>query len=143
MSDAEWMRAHGAGCELMGRGTGVPESLRSLADIVESEFGENVPDKLLAALGSVLLQRRADQAEMTRLRDTIRQPRPIGDSDLESAIDSLGLPHLLGRVADICHEKAEHVLTNWQDKALAGEWSKAARIIERGAATRTVMGFKR
>lgn len=66
--DSDFMRNHDAGCELMGRGTGVPESLCALADHIESICGERVPDGLLAALGSVLLQRRADQREISELR---------------------------------------------------------------------------
>jgi len=57
MSDVEFMRAHEAGCELLGRGTGVPESLSDLADHI-TRVVCNPSDGLIAALGRVLLRHR-------------------------------------------------------------------------------------
>ncbi len=54
--------------------------------------------------------------------------------DLEMMIDKCGLSKVLFFIAEICHEKADHVETNWQDKALAKEWSKDAKTVERIAA---------
>lgn len=50
--------------------------------------------------------------------------------DLENIIDSLGLSTTLELIADICHEKSEHIQTNWQDKVTAQPWEKAAKWIE-------------
>ena len=41
---------------------------------------------------------------------------------LEKMIDTHGLPSVLEMLGDICHEKAEHIRTNWQDAALANTW---------------------
>jgi hypothetical protein len=53
---------------------------------------------------------------------------------LESIIDQNSLSSLLQALAEVCEEKATHVLDNWQDKALAAEWTGAARKIERALA---------
>lgn len=73
MTDSEYLKAHDAGLELMGRGSGVPESLCHLADRIESAMGEVLPDGFIAELGRVLLQRRADQAEIASLRSQLRE----------------------------------------------------------------------
>lgn len=44
---------------------------------------------------------------------------------LEELVDACGLDLVLGALANICAEKADHVLTNWQDRALADAWTKA------------------
>lgn len=53
--DVEFYRAHDAGCEMLGRGGGVPETLCKIADHIEAAFGEVVPDKIIAACGRLLL----------------------------------------------------------------------------------------
>lgn len=50
-------------------------------------------------------------------------------ADLETIIDSRGLPMLLAAIGTICHDKAEHVLTNWQDNGLACVWEGRANKI--------------
>lgn len=57
--DVEFYRAHDAGCEMLGRGSGVPETLCKVADLIEGAFGEDVPDKIIAACGGLLLAWRA------------------------------------------------------------------------------------
>ena len=52
---------------------------------------------------------------------------------LEAMIDVAGLPAVLDALGTICREKAEHVQSNWQDTALARQWTRAAKIIERAA----------
>lgn len=47
-------------------------------------------------------------------------------ADLETIIDSRGLPLLLAAIATICHNKADHVQTNWQDAGLARVWEGRA-----------------
>jgi hypothetical protein len=50
---------------------------------------------------------------------------------MEEVMDKEGLAQLVQLVAEICYEKAEHVLTNWQDKNLAKLWEKDAKLLER------------
>ena len=49
---------------------------------------------------------------------------------LETMIDKNGLAGTLDDVTAICYAKAEHILANWQDKELAAEWMKAAKLID-------------
>lgn len=58
--------------------------------------------------------------------------------DLEQMVDRLGLSKVLFMLAEICHEKADHVETNWQDRVLASEWIKDAKAIEKLAAKNRV-----
>lgn len=51
----------------------------------------------------------------------------------EALIDSTGLEDAVSIMADICHEKAEHILSNWQDEILAKRWSCAAKFLEQAA----------
>ena len=44
---------------------------------------------------------------------------------LEALVDSCGLSSVLMALSEVCGEKAEHILTNWQDKALARDWATA------------------
>ena len=49
---------------------------------------------------------------------------------LEQSIDKLGVDSFLELVGTICHEKAEHVASNWQDKGLARQWENIGHAIE-------------
>lgn len=51
-------------------------------------------------------------------------------TELEQAIDSIGLRRLLDLVTNICHEKADHVRTNWQDESMARAWERDAKRID-------------
>ena len=53
---------------------------------------------------------------------------------LEAMVDRHGLDGVLSILTEICNEKSEHVLVNWQDKALAKNWTVNARVIEKLAA---------
>lgn len=48
---------------------------------------------------------------------------------LEMMIDSAphGLSDIVGALADIAAEKANHILTNWQDEKLAKVWLTQAK----------------
>lgn len=46
------------------------------------------------------------------------------EEKLEEMIDKAGLYAVLSELAIICGEKAEHIATNWQDKALASSWAR-------------------
>lgn len=50
---------------------------------------------------------------------------------LERLIDTTDMSAVLRAIAQICHEKAEHVRTNWQDDATANQWSRLGSKIER------------
>lgn len=50
---------------------------------------------------------------------------------LEKEIDAHGLYAVMEALRDVTNEKAEHVRTNWGDEALAKEWDKANRVLER------------
>jgi hypothetical protein len=55
--------------------------------------------------------------------------RPCDKDTLEGIIDIHGLPEVVRMLAEICSEKAEHILVNWDDKALADRWNKASAQI--------------
>lgn len=44
---------------------------------------------------------------------------------LEATVDRYSLSEILAILADIAHDKAEHIEVNWQDLATAEEWIKA------------------
>ncbi len=57
------------------------------------------------------------------------------DADaIEVMIDRFGLSATLETVADIAREKADHILSNWQDSATARSWDRIANRIDRTAA---------
>ncbi len=37
--------------------------------------------------------------------------------------------HLLSMLENICHDKAEHCATNWQDRVLSSAWRRGAKRI--------------
>ena len=61
-------------------------------------------------------------------------------NQLETMIDQYGLDAVTDAIADICIQKTEHVLTNWQDADLAEHWNKAAKIVN--AATGKILDLK-
>lgn len=54
-------------------------------------------------------------------------------STLEAMVDAYGLETVLYALGDICSEKSEHILTNWQDDYLARYWAKRGVRITRVA----------
>ena len=47
--------------------------------------------------------------------------------ELEAMLDGgHSIADVLSMLAEVCDEKAEHVRTNWQDKVLAREWTRAS-----------------
>jgi hypothetical protein len=57
---------------------------------------------------------------------------------LEQVIDSCGLLETVLAVALICEAKALHIESAWQDKLLAKSWQRAAEVLHRAAATKSV-----
>lgn len=48
-------------------------------------------------------------------------------AELEGLIDRVGLHAVVGAIADICGEKAEHLRTYWQDNNSAHAWDGASK----------------
>lgn len=55
-----------------------------------------------------------------------RFPDPNDQASLEAMVDRNGLRLVLDLLAEVCHDKAEHIRTNWQDKHTAAAWTQAA-----------------
>ncbi len=49
---------------------------------------------------------------------------------LESLIDQHTLADVLTALANICHEKADHLQGNWQDISAARMWTQTAKKVE-------------
>jgi hypothetical protein len=64
-------------------------------------------------------------------------------TQLEAMIDRGGLKTVLDAISGICDAKAEHILTNRQDKALAGQWAAAAARIETTAGLASIANVSR
>lgn len=66
------MKAHDAGLEVLGRGTGVPDSLKALADIIEHDKAGDIPDSTIVVLGQLLLDNRSQNAAISAARPASR-----------------------------------------------------------------------
>jgi hypothetical protein len=53
--------------------------------------------------------------------------------ELEFIVDQSSIQNVINMLARICHEKAEHVETNWQDAQLARVWRKNADVLASAA----------
>jgi hypothetical protein len=51
-------------------------------------------------------------------------------AEVEALIDAYGLFGLMECIEMVCHEKADHLNSNWQDETAAKEWTRAAKVIE-------------
>ena len=58
-----------------------------------------------------------------------------GHQDLLETVEALMDAHTLGAVlramVEVCYAKRDHLLSNWQDKAQAKEWGRAAALLAR------------
>lgn len=52
-------------------------------------------------------------------------------SDLEDLVDRVGMPEIIGSLAEIAWAKEEHVASAWQDKQLARDWSRVAKALDK------------
>lgn len=50
---------------------------------------------------------------------------------LEQLIDQHGLETVLDLLADVCHEKADHLRTTWQDRNAARMWDRDAMRLQK------------
>ena len=55
---------------------------------------------------------------------------------LEAIVDKIGIRATLELLSDVCAEKSDNVLVNWQDEGLAASWMRASKRIN--AASETV-----
>lgn len=53
------------------------------------------------------------------------------ENALEALIDGHGLCALTDALAQVCHGKAVHLQSNWQDHLAARCWRRAASVMER------------
>lgn len=53
---------------------------------------------------------------------------------LEAMVDRCGLETVVGALAIICGEKAEHIRANWQDRTLAKAWGRCSTHLNRAEA---------
>lgn len=49
---------------------------------------------------------------------------------IERMIDQSSLSAVLESIADICHAKADHLKSAWQDEAAAKQWLRAAARLD-------------
>jgi hypothetical protein len=94
-------------------------------------------------LRATLLEYRNDATRIKDLTEKFDSQRPYfcEGSDamvaLEEMVDRVGLSNVLWALEHVCHAKAEHLASNWQDAAAAKIWtrdaakcSKLAAIVE-------------
>jgi len=53
------------------------------------------------------------------------------NEELEAMVDRYGLDNVVSALVDICHAKAEHVGSVWQDWRLADAWCVNAKRLDR------------
>jgi len=56
-------------------------------------------------------------------------------AEIEIAIDRVGLSVVLQSIAEICSEKADHVMETYADKGIASNWRNVATIISKASET--------
>jgi len=52
------------------------------------------------------------------------------EEQLEGLIDRFGIIEFMDTIADIAGLKARHVMRNWEDEELAGEWEAVASELD-------------
>jgi hypothetical protein len=57
---------------------------------------------------------------------------------LERMIDESSWAGVLESLAEIAHEKAEHIRSTWQDDAMAAQWDQAGKAVTRAKDRSTV-----
>lgn len=61
--------------------------------------------------------------------------------DLEAIVDRTSLSAVLESLAYVCSEKAEHLLTNWQDETSADAWERCITPLDDLASSASKMGL--
>jgi hypothetical protein len=54
-------------------------------------------------------------------------------NELEQFIDSNGMQAVLDMLVSICHEKAHHLRSNWQDETMARQWEQGAKRLDKAS----------
>lgn len=57
--------------------------------------------------------------------------RNAAKDQLEAMIDKSSLNDVLDMLAEICHAKADHLRSNWQDEPAAKDWDRAGNRINK------------
>lgn len=70
---------------------------------------------------------------MTRIFPTTNPSNEAIQVALETLVDMIGVRHTLDLLAEVCHNKAEHIRENWQDKHTAAAWTQAAAAVKRAS----------
>ena len=52
------------------------------------------------------------------------------NTELENMVDRTDLSKVVNDLIEICHAKAEHLRSNWQDEQAARLWEKSAKALE-------------
>jgi hypothetical protein len=52
------------------------------------------------------------------------------NTTIEELIDRTSLDRVLKALADVCAEKSDHVLCNWQDAPMSERWRHAAEVMD-------------
>ena len=70
--------------------------------------------------------------------------KQVNERTLEELIDEESLRNVLDGLEAICHGKAEHLASNWQDANTAKLWEKAGKLMGKMVdhpAIRIISGF--
>ena len=66
---------------------------------------------------------------MTHAQDVLKAATAAHAEALEEMVDVHGLGRVLGMLADVCNEKAEHVRSVWGDKEGGRAWERDAALL--------------
>jgi hypothetical protein len=80
--------------------------------------------------------------DLFRRDDPITTEHSIVIGALEALIDRFDVATVTSLLADICDEKAEHLLSTWQDKTIAAQWTAKARKLNRTALELDIWGCR-
>ena len=61
--------------------------------------------------------------------------------ELEALVDTLGLERVLELLGEVCHDKADHLRTNWQDEVQARAWERSAKVLDKASASDKLVRF--
>lgn len=88
---------------------------------------------MLELLASILLRQKADHIEQddALAAEWSRADERLFSLALERMIDKRGLEYVVELLAGTCFAKADHIESNWQDDALAAEWTRAGNAFSK------------
>lgn len=59
---------------------------------------------------------------------------------LEQIIDGSTIHQVIEALAEICHEKADHIRHTWQDRVTAAPWDRAGNALSQAAKKTATIG---